>query len=246
MQYKCLQMLRARILFCALMCAATLHGAVDLTILQQQGSISDYAGIFPVKERAVLEELLAELNNRYDVQVSLVTLPNLGETPIERATQSLYDAWDMGRGTLNKSALILLSAGDGQMHIYVGMGLRGVLSTKWIDARAAELSPLMEHHRYEDACVNAIAVVVRRIHDNASDLPKLNTVMVQSPGMAAAAVSDRKALPIAGVIALAFGALLVISTLMQAGNRQASVYDMGRDFERNRTGPFGSKKPRWL
>ena len=57
---------------------------------------------------------------------------------------------------------------------------------------------------------------------------------------------QKSGLPMAAIIAAAFGGFLLLSTLFRAkAYTEKSVYDYGRDFERGRTGPFGNKTPRW-
>ena len=241
-----IRMARPLIILMLLGSAVAAWGSLDLNSLQQQGPVSDYAGILKPKERVGLSELLTELNARYGIQVGLVTLSSLQGAPIDETTRSLYELWDMGRNTVNKSALLLLSAGDGQMHLYVGMGLRGILTEKWTDALDEKISALVESRRLNDACVAAMTEMATRIYKKSADLPGLGMGMSGELTGGASLLQRGGAVPIVGIIALVIGGLLVVSTVMRAGGRQASVYEWGRDFERDRTGPFGNKKPRWL
>jgi uncharacterized membrane protein YgcG len=225
--------------------AVPAHGAVDLNAFQRTGHVNDYAGVLSPRESSGMERLLGELESLYTVDLSLITLPEMDGREIAEAAKDVYDQWDLGRPTNNQSALLLLDARGGQMHLYVGMGLRGVLNRQWIDVMSEKIGAQIENRRYAKACVNAMMAMVQQVYNKSEDLPRMNSRLVKGVGALETMAENRRALPIAGLIAAGFGALLIVGTVMGAG-KQTSAYEWGRDFERNRTGPFGNKKPRWL
>ena len=218
-------------------------GQVNWESYRQLGHVNDYGQVLSAKETAGLERLLVELQNQYNVELGLLTLPSAGQESLPSVAKEFYRQWGMGRDTTNKSALLLVDAKNGAMHLYVGMGLRGVLTRKWTEGLGVQMEPLAESKKLNEACVFGITTLVKRVAGHAGSLPRSGGQIVES---AAPFVSPLTAhvggLPIAGILAVAFGGLLIFSTVLRAG-KQTSAYEWGSGFERERTGAFGAKKP---
>jgi uncharacterized membrane protein YgcG len=228
----------------ALLGAAALQAQVDWAAYRPVGFVSDYAQLLEERERYGLESLLAEVNTQYGVQLAIVTLPSLERYKIDDIAKFFYQEWGVGRQTQNQSALLILSRADGQMHLYVGLGLRGVLNSRWTRGLESSVEKLVGQGEFNTATVAAATAIVGQVHEHAAELPSRRPV---GRAVASAKELSINGLPVAALAALGFGGLLFFTTYLRANKEQkdASVYQMAKDFERNRTGPFGGKKPRW-
>ena len=220
------------------------RGAVNWDSYRLVGNINDYGYVFNDTERVKMESLLQELYNQYSVKLTLLTVPSMEGYAIGDSTRYVYNMWDLGRNTNNQSALLMVSAADGQMHLYVGMGLRGVLTNQWTNMLSEKVEVLVREKQLSMACIATMTALVKRVYNKANDLPK-NSMRLPSTSSLAALANGSKTIPFAALLALGFGGILVVATVMQA-KKHSSVYEWGNGFERERTGPFGNKHPRWV
>lgn len=238
-------MKRFWMIFLIMACGTVAWGAVDWNAIKLTGLVNDTAGILSTKEHENLENLLQELKTSYGVELAFATVPTLEGYNIAKAAHFLYQSSELGRASSNQAALLLLNTHDNQMHLYVGMGLRGILSNKWVSVMSEKIEPLVAQRQFSKACITALSAMTVQVYNRSEELPRNSTRLVNKFHHFETVAGSTKAAPIAALAALLFGGILVVSTVMRAG-RQTSVYEWGRDFERNRTGPFGNKKPRWL
>ncbi len=207
------------------------------------GAVSDYAGVLSEKERLTLEVLLGELRTQYQVELAILTLPNLNGQEVSSLAREVYRDWGLGRDSANQAALLLLNTGQGEIHLYVGMGLRGILTGKWGDSFSDALAGTVEMGDYSRAVVTAATGMTKRIYAQAAELPQRNQ-RLSSRWRSSPTLPGGSSTNIAILGAVLMGGLLLFSTMMGAG-RHTSIYEVGRDFERNRSGAFGNKKPHY-
>ncbi len=237
-------MLKRLFAICLVCTAASLLRAdVNWEAYRQLGHINDYAQVLNDRERMGLERLLTELQMQYGVNLGLFTVPSLERYRIDEMTRYMYEQWDMGRASANQSALMLLNKADGTLHLYVGMGLRGILNNRWTQDLSNRLERLLSKEQFDKASVEGVTMMVSRVYENKDALPKRSVRYLQSKN-SFGAMSNAKAMPIASLVAGIFAIGLLVSTLFQA--KKTEEFESGTDFERNRTGAFGQKKPQWL
>lgn len=225
---------------CAWGLALCAHADINWDAYRQLGHINDYAQVLNERERMGLERLLQDLQTQYGVNLNLFTIPSLQNYRIDEMTRYIYQQWDLGRTSGNQSALMVLSREDGTLHLYVGIGLRGVLSNQWVQALANHLQITLETRQFDRAAVEGVTQMVSRVYKKSADLPQRSPRLLGSRAFG----GNAQALPIASTVAGVFVVILLGSTLFQA--KKSDEFATGNDFERNRTGAFGQKKPRWL
>lgn len=216
------------------------HADINWNAYRQLGHINDYAQVLDEREQLGLERLLQDLQTQYGVNLSLFTVPHLQNYRIDEMTRYIYEQWDLGRTSGNQSALMVLSREDGTLHLYVGMGLRGVLNSQWVQQLAQHLQAALENRQFDRAAVEGLTQMVSRVYKKSADLPQRSPKLLGGGGFG----RNTAALPIASTVAGVFVVVLLASTLFQA--KKSEDFATGNDFERNRTGAFGQKKPRWL
>jgi uncharacterized protein len=101
-----------------------------LDSLEPQGYVSDFAGAMG-PERAALEALLAELEQKTGAQIAVVALASLdGGEPADFANR-LFERWGIGRAGQDNGLLILAAVEDREIRIEVGYGIEPVISDAW-------------------------------------------------------------------------------------------------------------------
>ena len=106
-----------------------------LNRLQAQGYVSDYAGVFSVPQRDGLNRLLAELEQKTNAQIAVVTLSSLEGGEIRDFSNRLFERWGIGQKGLDNGVLLLTAMGDHEVWIEVGYGVEPIIP----DARAGRI-----------------------------------------------------------------------------------------------------------
>ena len=138
--------------------------AAKLTAPALTGRVVDNAHVLSPGEKARLTVRLAALERKTSDQLVVVTLPDLGDAPIEAVGLSLGHTWRIGRQGLDNGVLLIVAPSNRTVRIEVGCGLEGLLT----DARAAtiirtKLIPVFRRGDYDagaEAGVAAIAAIL--------------------------------------------------------------------------------------
>jgi uncharacterized protein len=114
----------------ALLCLGGLGLAAQPQFPSPEGYANDFADALSSVERAKLETTLRAIDDRFEIQVALVTTDDIGdEDPTDYANR-LYEAWKIGNKKTNRGLLLLdVIRGPGRnfFRVEVGYGLEGVL-----------------------------------------------------------------------------------------------------------------------
>jgi uncharacterized membrane protein YgcG len=234
-------------------CVGAAFAQSDWASLKPEGYVADFARVLPSEEVEALNILSAQLKEQYGVELYGVTVPDLQGVPIERFAKYLYDEWGVGGENSNNAALILMSRDTREVHIYTGMGLRGALSRQWASGVSNRFEGMVSQGRYAGAMVSVMTAMVKRVHERHEPfIARVNFGDFSSRQKAPAGISHAvltppgmAGIPTTAILAGGVGLFLLIYTFSRAQSKR-SVYELGRDFERGRTGAFGHKKARWV
>jgi uncharacterized protein len=103
--------------------------------IRAQGYVTDLAGVIDPATKAKIETLCAEVQQKTDAQIAVVTVRSLeGETKEDYATD-LYKHLGIGSKKENRGVLLLIAPTERQYRIEVGYGLEPVIN----DARAGDI-----------------------------------------------------------------------------------------------------------
>lgn len=183
--------------------------ALDLTALQPQGYVSDFAGVVNPASRQQLEEYCANLERATGAQLALVAVPSLNGEPVEDAANALFRKWGIGQKGKDNGALLLLSIGDHRSRLEVGYGLEPIITDGDSGDVLRAMQPYLRAGQYGGALVTAANT--------------LGTRIAQAKGVALEAPVPQRRPPQAshgipsGLIFL--GIFLVFSILSQIGRR---------------------------
>lgn len=104
---------------------STAHGA---EYDQPQGYVSDFAGVVDAQSKGELERFCKKFESASGVQLSFVTVPTLGDEPIEDFANNLARKWGVGQKGQNEGALILFAIQERRSRVEVGYGLEPYLT----------------------------------------------------------------------------------------------------------------------
>ena len=105
--------------------AATAFGA--FTPPAMTGPVNDRAGLLSQAAGGRIDTFLRDLWAHGGSQIAVLTVDDLGGTPVEQATIATTDAWKLGKATSDNGVLLLISKKEHDVRIEVGQGLEGVL-----------------------------------------------------------------------------------------------------------------------
>jgi uncharacterized protein len=92
------------------------------------GPVVDAANILSPQAHTQLSSLLQQLHSQGGTQIQIVTLPTLGDLPIEDASIKIVDTYKLGREGKDDGILFLVAPNDRKMRIEVGRGKEGDLT----------------------------------------------------------------------------------------------------------------------
>jgi uncharacterized protein len=105
------------------------------------GRVMDEAAIVPPDVEARIEAELARYEAETGHQVAVLTVPSLGDVPIEDYSLRVAEQWKLGRRGVDDGVLFLVAPNERRMRIEVGYGLEPALtdleSARILDERVA-------------------------------------------------------------------------------------------------------------
>lgn len=103
--------------------------------LKPSGYVSDFAGILQPADRAAIERLFTELEQKTGSQAAVVTLKSLEGGQIDDFANRLFERWGIGKKGKDNGLLLIASIADRKVRIETGYGFEGALP----DAAAGRL-----------------------------------------------------------------------------------------------------------
>lgn len=113
------------ILIVAFLASQTLW-AMDVPPLT--GRVNDYAGILNDNQKAMLENMLQETENKTSSQVVLLTVKSLEGDALEDYSIRVVEKWQIGQKEFNNGVLVLVALAEKKIRIEVGYGLEPIIT----------------------------------------------------------------------------------------------------------------------
>lgn len=92
------------------------------------GYVNDFAGVMSAQAEAGLNDRLAAYERETGNEISVVTVPSLGDETIETYAVKLFEEWGIGKERQDNGALLLVAPNDRAVRIEVGYGLEPYLT----------------------------------------------------------------------------------------------------------------------
>lgn len=108
--------------------------------------VNDYAGVFSVTNKALLEGFLQEVQATTTVEIAVVTLKSLDGGEINDFATRLFEKWGIGKKGKDNGVLLVAAIEDRKVRIEVGYGLEGDIP----DAKAGRILDLHVIPHFKD------------------------------------------------------------------------------------------------
>ncbi|MFA6602123.1 MAG: TPM domain-containing protein, partial [Candidatus Paceibacterota bacterium] len=92
------------------------------------GFVNDFANVLPEGDEAGLESKLSDFRSATSIEISVATVPTLGDESLEGYAVKLYEDWGVGQKGKDNGLLILVAPNDRAAKIEVGYGLEGTVT----------------------------------------------------------------------------------------------------------------------
>jgi len=96
--------------------------------LKPTGYVNDFAGVIDQNDKAQLDTLLGELEQKTTAQVAVVTIQSLEGNEIKDLANRLFERWGVGKKGKDNGVLFLTAVQDRKVWIEVGYGLEPVIT----------------------------------------------------------------------------------------------------------------------
>jgi uncharacterized protein len=163
------QGIRGILLKASILLLAWLGGFVASGALAQQGIpqskpagyVNDFAGVLSQSARVQLTALCAEVDQKAQAQIAIVTVKSLGGKPVEDYAIDLATKWGVGPKQSDRGVLILVATEDHKYWTTVGYGLEPILPDGKVGGFGREAIPYFRAGNYDAA----LLLTTRRIAD---------------------------------------------------------------------------------
>jgi uncharacterized protein len=169
-----------------------------------KGIVNDFANVIPAAYKQQITAVAAELENKTGVEISIVTMSNLGGNNPADFANRLFAKWGIGKKGEDNGILLLFAQKERQIGFETGYGVEGVLP----DGKVGEILdlyvvPYFKQDRFGDGFLNGTLAVSQIIADEAGvTLTGQSQVPVRAPQRRRSPFS---LLPLILIIFLMFG-----------------------------------------
>ena len=194
--------------------------AVDIGTLKPEGYVNDFARVVDAASKAELAAYCARVEKATGVQMAFVTLPNIGQDPVEEFANDLYRRWGIGQKGKDEGLLLLLVVNERRSRLEVGRGLEAYITDGTAGALLRQMRPALQQQQYGEALVVAAHSLGARVAEAKGVQIALDTPLRRRPPPPPAADFH---IPFPMLI---FGAFILF-WIMGMGRRQRRGYSGG-------------------
>ena len=119
--------------------------------LQPRGYVNDFAGVINPETEQQLNALCAEVDQKAQAQIAVVTVKSLDGEPIENFSIDLATRWGIGPKQKDRGVMILLAPNDRRYRFEVGYGLEPILPDGLVGDFGRQARPLLRAGNYSAA-----------------------------------------------------------------------------------------------
>lgn len=117
-----------RYLFSLILIISLNASGADLKIPALSSPVMDLAGILSEAEKNDLSNLAYEINTQEGPQITILTVPDLQDYPIEDFSIRVAEKWKLGTEKKDNGILVVIAKDERQMRIEVGNGIEGEIT----------------------------------------------------------------------------------------------------------------------
>jgi uncharacterized protein len=119
--------------------------------LKAEGYVNDFAGVLSQDTRDQLTALCAEVDQKAEAQIAVVTVKTTGGKPLEQYSIDLATHLGVGPRKSDRGVMILLVTDDHRYRFEVGYGLEDILPDGKVGGFGREAVPLLKANNYDAA-----------------------------------------------------------------------------------------------
>lgn len=94
----------------------------------QNATVVDEANLFHSQERSRLDQYIRAIYNQGGPQIAIITVQDLGETPIEEYSIRLAEKWQLGSKEKDNGLMLVIAPNNRKIRIEVGGGIEGEIT----------------------------------------------------------------------------------------------------------------------
>lgn len=111
----------------------------DLKSIDINQNVSDFAGIIESSYIEKIDDCIRDIEEKTTVEIAVVTVKSLESRPIDEVALELFNKFGVGKKDDNNGILLLISSGDSEFRIEIGIGLENILSDRFNDNLASKV-----------------------------------------------------------------------------------------------------------
>jgi len=155
------------LLFVLLLCSAS-SARADRPIPKPTGLVNDFADVIPPDDEQKIAAVSAELLQKTQVPVVVVTMPDIGGAEYNDYANRLYAEWGIGKKGEDKGVLIFVTVKERKMRIETGYGVEGILPDGLVgEIRDRYMLPHLKKNNFGEGILNGTLAIAKVIADHA-------------------------------------------------------------------------------
>ena len=127
--------------------------------LSPQGYANDFAGVIDADSRQKITALCAEVDQKANAQIAVVTIHSLEGDTAQDFANRLFAKWGVGPKGKDRGVMILLAVDEHQYWTEVGYGLEPILPDGKVGGFGREMLPLLRQNQYGAALLHLVSEI---------------------------------------------------------------------------------------
>ena len=193
------------------------EAAPDPAKLKTEGYLSDFAHVVDSPNRNAIAQFCGSFERATGVQIALVTLPTLGDQPIEDFSSKLFHNWGIGQKGSSEGVMLLLVINDRKSRIEVGYGLEQYLPDGLVGQILRGMRPQLQGSDYGGALLKAAQAMGGVISKGKG--VELKDAGAQYPDTGVRGFKQSMPLPFPVLFLIIIGGIIILSKIVGAMNR---------------------------
>ena len=128
-------------------------------IPEHSGFVTDNAGVIEDQIEQQIEQEFYSIQQNQNIEIGLLTLPNLNGYPIELLANDVFNEWKLGDATQNSGLLYVIAPNDRLSRIELGYGIETILT----DSQTLQIQELAYPYFQEQDFTQGSLVVIENL-----------------------------------------------------------------------------------
>ncbi|HIC85425.1 MAG TPA: TPM domain-containing protein [Desulfobacterales bacterium] len=153
-------------LFLSLLVASSSLAAPPIP--RARGLVNDFADVIPPSYESKIMGIVAELYQKTNVPIVIVTMPDIGGADYNEYANRLYNDWGIGKKGQDKGVLIFITLKERKMRIETGYGVEGILPDGLVgEIRDTYMIPYFKQNKFGEGILYGTIAIAKIIAKDA-------------------------------------------------------------------------------